>query len=674
MFHQRLIHIGLSLNLHPVKKISQYIIVSICSIACAVLVLCFLLPTSCNNGDNDRVGSDMHTWEQDISEEIFLQLHSNPHRARELAQKTLKTLKPDQLQIEVELLKHIGSTYALETNFAEALRYYAIALKKAEAIDYEEQIADIHNNIGGTNFNVKNYKVAMIHFTEALNYYQKAGNELKKAGALNNLGSLYHELGNLEKAKKSFEAALLSKIHIKDTIGMTAVLNNIALIYLDMGKPVMALQYLDESIKQAYIIDNQYGLCNSYENLGRVYLAMDKPVDAIAAYSISRNMATEINQPYHYAHATLGIAKAQLLLNNSQIALSLTDSVMQMADEASNLFLKNETHLVLSNIYKHTGDYKNSLEQYVLYVETNGQLLNQSIIHQIYDFELSNLSQANMLQQMEIEKKELAINKKNYLLLYTTVIFILTVAGLYLIYSNHRNRQHVKLQQTIIELTEKKSHAAVNAEIQERKRIGQDLHDGLGQLLSVAGLNISVLQNKKTLTEERRSELLELAMRSVNEAFTEVRNISHNLAPSLLSERGLEGALKNLSDQVNKTSKLQFTCETFGLNGMLNSIEENTLFRAAQEILNNTIKHSNAEKLSMQVAQGNSEITLMAEDDGYGFDIKDISFKDGNGLTNMKTRIENLNGSLHIDSAPGRGTIVSIVIPLKFTDNVKPAY
>lgn len=639
-----------------------------------MIVLCFLLVTSCNKGDKNNPDSNTLTWEKNISAEVFQQLHSNPHKARELAKHALEDLKPGQSHIEVELLKHIGSTYALETDFAEALRFYSIALKKAEAINYKEQIADIHNNIGGTNFSVKNFKVALIHFTEAINYYQESGNELKKAGALNNIGSLYHELGNLEKAKKSFEAALFSKINIEDTLGMTAVLNNIALIYLDMGKPAIALEYLDESIKLAYMVDNKYGLCNSYENLGRIYLSINEPVDAIKAYNISRNMATEINQPYHFAHATLGIAKAQLLLDNSKAALTLTDSVMQMADESDNLYLKNETHLVLSNIYKHTGQYKNSLEQYVSYVETNGQLLNQAIIHQIYDFELNNLSQANKLQQLEIERKELAINKKNYLLLFTIVIFILTVTGLYLIYLNHRNRQHVKLQQTIIELNEKKSHAAVKAEIQERKRIGQELHDGLGQLLSVAGLNISVLQKKKVISDERRSELLELAMRSVDEAFNEVRNISHNLAPSLLSERGLSGALKNLSDQVNKTNKLHLYSETFGLNGRLNSLVENTLFRAAQEILNNTIKHSNATKLSLQVAQGNSEITLMAEDNGYGFDIHEVNFQDGNGLANMKTRIDNLNGNLHIDSAPGRGTIISIVIPLKYTDNVNPAH
>ena len=269
------------------------------------------------------------------------------------------------------------------------------------------------------------------------------------------------------------------------------------------------------------------------------------------------------------------------------------------------------------------------------------------------------------MKQLEIESKELSISKKNNLLIFTVVAFLLIMAVLYFFYQNHRNRQKMKLQQTIADLTEKKAHAAVEAEIQERKRIGQELHDCLGQMLSVTGLHISILQQKKNLSEQRREALLDSAMKSVDEAFTEVRNISHNLAPSLLSERGLEGALKQLSDQVNQSHRLHMHFETFGLNGNISSLVENTLFRAIQEILNNTIKHSDAKSLAIQLTQGTTDISLMAEDDGKGFDLRAVHNKKSSGLHHMRSRVENLNGSLHIDSAPGRGTIVSIVVPIK---------
>lgn len=154
-------------------------------------------------------------------------------------------------------------------------------------------------------------------------------------------------------------------------------------------------------------------------------------------------------------------------------------------------------------------------------------------------------------------------------------------------------------------------------------------------------------------------------MKTIDDAFDEVRNISHNLAPSLLSERGLKGSLKSISDRVNQSTTLKMTYDTFGLNGKLDNIIENTLYRTIQEIVNNTIKHAGATKLFIQITQGDDEISLMAEDDGKGFNYEEIEKHSSYGLTHMKSRIENLNGSMFIDSNPGRGTIVNILIPVR---------
>ena len=142
-------------------------------------------------------------------------------------------------------------------------------------------------------------------------------------------------------------------------------------------------------------------------------------------------------------------------------------------------------------------------------------------------------------------------------------------------------------------------------------------------------------------------------------------NISHNLAPSLLSERGLEGALKSISDRVNQSTKLTMSFDIFGLNEKLDNLIENTLFRTIQEIVNNTIKHADATKLFIQITQGNNEITLMAEDNGKGFNFNEIKEHSSFGLSHMKSRIENLKGTMFIDSNINRGTIISILIPIQ---------
>ena len=214
----------------------------------------------------------------------------------------------------------------------------------------------------------------------------------------------------------------------------------------------------------------------------------------------------------------------------------------------------------------------------------------------------------------------------------------------------------------MIKLNEKKSRAAIEAEIQERNRIGQELHDSIGQMLSVARLNISVLKDKSSLTEERRQAILESALNSVDEAFYELRDISHNLASAGLARTGLAGAISNLAAQVNQSNRLKMEVDVFGIETQLDTLTENSLYRGVQELLNNTIKHSGASTFSVQLIESENEITLMAEDNGAGFNPQDKSLISG-GLHNLRSRIENIHGTLYIDSNPNHGTTVSIVIP-----------
>jgi two-component system, NarL family, sensor kinase len=649
-------------NFHDAKK--KWLAVALAALFVVVAIFLGLgLPWSGRLAP-DEVGQAGDGRQEKLAASVFQLIHSNPSGARERAWQLLDSAGSRSPFLEAELLKHIGSSYLIEEVFAEALKYYTEALAKANASGNISQMADINNNIGVANRRIGNFKKALVHFHEALAYDEYLGNEKKMANTLGNVGLLYLNLENAEKAKSFSRRALDIFSAAGDSTGMASAYNNLSSIYSTAGDYGTALEYLSRAIALSEANHNHYNLCISHQSVGKIQLARRQPEDAIRSYTTSLELAEKINQSYHSIAAQLGIAQALLMQEATAPALDITLQAMEQARELNSLSLIIECHQTFSQIYRKLGDYHQSLLHYEQFVEARERLVNQNVIHQLYDFELDILNRANQLQQLELESKELAISKRNALLVFTILVFVLILGGLYLLYLNYSKDQRVKLQQTIIRLTEKKSHAAVEAEIQERKRIGQELHDGLGQLLSVAGLHISVLQQKKEMPESRRLELLDAAMQSVDEAFMEVRNISHNLAPSLLSERGLEGALKNLADQVNQSKKLHMEFETFGLNGKLNSLVENTLFRAIQEILNNTIKHSSASALHIQIAQGTHEITLMAEDNGSGFEMEKVRQSPGHGLTQMKSRIENLNGSIHVDSSPARGTIISIVIPL----------
>lgn len=652
------------------KKINfnGFLVVSGVHLTLLVLILVF---TSCNqNGTPNNSKNKLNEQNEieisdSILEEIHKNIYENPFAAREKALKILDSIGQGNPEARIRLLKHIGSSYVFETNYSEAIKYYNQALSLAEEINLYSEIAHINNNLGVIFNEIGNYKTAYIHFVESLNNYDLADKKEKKIGALNNIGLIYMNMNNYEKALSYFNEVIHSKAQPTDTILVVSALNNIAICYISEKKPERALEYIEKAISLSEKVNNQYGLCISHQLMGNLYLELGQPPKAKEAYQASIDIAQTANLTYQKAISRIGVARVLLLQNKTNEAFDIGFDVFKVANQQNSLILKSEAHLLLSEIYEKIGDYKNNLYHFQEHIKAQKEIVNQTVIHQIYDVELKYLNQQNKMQQLELEKKELSISNKNNLLLFLSLIFILLLIGLYLIYLNHRHRQEVKFQKTVIELTEKKSNAALEAEIQERKRIGQELHDSLGHLLSLAGLHASVLYKKKDITELKRKELLESLMKSIDDAFDEVRNISHNLAPSLLSERGLNGALKSISDRVNQSTKLSMSFDTFGLDGSLDNLIENTLFRTIQEIVNNTIKHAGASKLFIQIAQGPNEITLMAEDDGKGFNFNEIKEHSSYGLSHMKSRIENLKGTMFIDSNPGRGTIISILIPLK---------
>jgi len=644
------------------------------AIKLSFLLLLILAGVSCSKTENShKAEKSMQSHEKSVlGESLFKDIHKlvyeNPSEARATAFRILDSLDKaginDQVS-RIRLLKHAGSSYVFETNYSEAIKYFNQALSIAEEVELYIEIGNINNNMGVISNEIGNYKTAYIHFVEALNNYDLAENQDKKTGTYNNIGLVYYHLKNYSKALSYFDRALDSTIQPQDTILLASVLNNIALCYSSLDEPDKALGFLDQAITLSEKINNKYGLCISHQLMGNIYLKLNQSKKAFDAFSVSIDIAREKEWSYQLAVSRLGKAKVLLGMNKAEDAFKVAFEVLEMAETQNSLVLKSDAHEALSEIFEKTGDYKNSMFQYREYTKTQEEIINQTVIHQVYDVELTHLNQLNKMQQLELERKKLIISKKNTLLFFISLVFIMLLIGSWLVYLNHRHRQKVKFQTAIIELTEKKSNASLEAEIQERKRIGEELHDSLGYLLSLAGLNASVLYKRKDISEEKRKELLEALMKSIEDAFDEVRNISHNLAPSLLSERGLKGALKNISDRVNQSTKLSMSFDTFGLDNNLDNLIENTLFRTIQEIVNNTIKHADASKLFIQIAQGNNEITLMAEDNGKGFNFDEIKKHSSYGLAHIKSRIENLNGNMFIDSNQDRGTIISILIPLQ---------
>lgn len=203
--------------------------------------------------------------------------------------------------------------------------------------------------------------------------------------------------------------------------------------------------------------------------------------------------------------------------------------------------------------------------------------------------------------------------------------------------------------------------AVIDGQEEERQRLSRELHDGLAQYI----LAIKVkLEHALSMKGKEQNLIIEETKNLFSETIKEIRNISNNLMPSELIEFGLIKAIKNLSKTVNQETDLEFIFKCDFTQEVYSKKIKIYLYRIIQEALNNTIKHSQASKFSVDFTEDGEKIILIIEDNGKGFDYSKRIRKSGNGLVNMKERVSLLSGKMQIFSKKNNGVKISISIPL----------
>ena len=225
---------------------------------------------------------------------------------------------------------------------------------------------------------------------------------------------------------------------------------------------------------------------------------------------------------------------------------------------------------------------------------------------------------------------------------------------------------------TVQDITEKKKleYSLINAlhagQEQERKRIAEELHDGLGQQLAAAKMLLEAIGPNISILDQEDIQLFEQAQTVMDEAVKDVRVISHDLIPSALEKRGLVIALERLCQHIKESGSLQVDFSRPGMKGRrFSPTLEIGLFRITQELMANIIKHAQASQIKILLAEQSNNIILKIADNGVGFEetFEDIQHN-GIGLRNIAARVKGLNGKLTLDSTLDKGTTVLVEVPI----------
>lgn len=195
----------------------------------------------------------------------------------------------------------------------------------------------------------------------------------------------------------------------------------------------------------------------------------------------------------------------------------------------------------------------------------------------------------------------------------------------------------------------------------ERQRLSRELHDGLGQQLIALKLK---MENIKRDDQEQAHKIIREVKDQVDLTIEEIKRMSNNLMPVVLTEFGIANAISDLCDNISDTIKINVKFIKRDVDENMNKKTKTYIYRITQEALNNAVKYSEAQNIFVYLIQSSEYITLRIQDDGKGFDFKNAIKGPGTGLKNMQERAGILQGSIDINSKTGEGTLIVLNIPV----------
>jgi two-component system sensor histidine kinase DegS len=334
--------------------------------------------------------------------------------------------------------------------------------------------------------------------------------------------------------------------------------------------------------------------------------------------------------------------------------------------------------LLINDMFYQIYKKSDKLDSALYYLEKKS-LLKDSIdmenrANAISAFETKYRASEKERQNLELQT-EIARKQRQQQTTVLGGLIILLVGGVigYLLYKNSRRKQRIAEQQREIEISRTEKilkeqelttiDAMISGQEKERERLAAELHDSVGATLAAAKLQFHHLSENKAKATEM-NELFNKTEALLSQAYNEVRSMAHLKNSGVIARNGLLPAVKKLAKNASGNELSLIEVQDYGLTERLENSLEIAIFRIIQELVTNIIKHARASEATISITQHEDSLNIIVEDNGTGFNFKEIQTKEGMGLSGIERRVEHLQGSMEIDSTPGKGTSVLIDIPL----------
>ncbi|GGG19228.1 hypothetical protein GCM10011344_19800 [Dokdonia pacifica] len=569
-----------------------------------------------------------------------------------------------------------GYFYYYQSDFTNALEAWKVGYDVAVQDNNEEEQVSFASKIALCYQQLGNYEEAINFQQKTLDLAIKNGDKEEESRSYNNTAMLFEKLNQYEKAQeyllKSYEIDSITD----DKEGLVGTLMNLGIVNRktgekqnDTAKIILAKKYYQEGLQISKEIGYEQGVQGGLVNLANIELTLGNDEKSIEygfeAVDLNEKKGNKIGEIISRLNLAIALKNEERLQEaEAQIKKSL-----DLSKKTKFRRGEQDGYTVLTSIQERKGDYKKALGNYKKYVDIKDSISSNEVKNKVNELEISfqtaQKEAALADTRTTLAEKELEVRKKNNLIYGVGGGALLLGLLGYLFYNQQRlkNRQQVKeyeLEKALVKIETQ------NRLQEQRLRISRDLHDNIGSQLTFITSSLDNLKygmkDEEVKTKEKLTEIGAFTKTTINE----LRDTIWAMNKEKITFEDLEARLGNLLDQARTaSSEINFDLiisPEINREDALSSVEGMNLYRIIQEAINNAIKYAEANHITVTLSRNRTNLEATIVDNGKGFNTESPEL--GNGLTNMKKRINEIQGEIDIASSIGKGTTVKLRFPI----------
>lgn len=528
--------------------------------------------------------------------------------------------------------------------------YAQLAIQNPHPDEEQRTDSEAYNILGNSYYYKGELNTAINYYLKNAAILENGSNQLYLGYLYANIATLLGTINNHDKQLEYLQKSYKLLNENKDKQFIATVASNLGLAYYHKKDTTKTIKWSEKALNLSELSNDLMAKTQSYLTLSLIQKDLNK-AKQYAEQSVQ--YADELKDKAHQAKAYFRYADVLDKLGKTEKALNYAERAVSLAEEIEDNITLSKAVYTTANIYYGLGQKEKAADFYHTYVTYQDAVSSAEKAREINDI---NTKYETEKKEKQIVEQELKIQKQqsNLLLAIFGGALLISVLGGAFVYN--RKKQQLKFKQ----LQQEKENAILNSfilgEERERGRISHELHDGVAAMIGAAKMSLEAIPH---LPQEKRMEQLTKVERILERSHADIRHIAHNLLPIVLEKEGLIQATQQFISEINATKLVNISVTDNNSDANEHSKQlQLMLFRVIQELVNNIIKHSQAQNAEIIFSKFQNNLHIEVTDDGIGYD--DTTEQENQGLYSIAQRLKSIGGNFKISKKSKGGTRVKV--------------